>query len=476
MIKSEAETLRRAGGYTEEPNPKAAKPMEGSVRQKTITWDGEEFDVVLKFRGSRWVVMGSENDLTDDREDGIIKNMAKIPELIPEADKLFDNGFNVLLIGLHGTGKTASIQDMVARRGLKMKYFSCSTLDPFTDLVGIPVPVDQLDAEGNPVIDEYGNTKQVLKNVRPREVDEADIIFFDELNRADAKTLNAVFEIIQFRSINGEKLENLKVCWAAINPPGEDYDVDRLDEALLDRFDLYVKVDAQPSVSYMSQFIAPQYAKALAQWWSGHDVEMRKGSKDKKADYISPRRLLKLGQIYEAFGNARMVHMALPQGGDFDKTKLMDLLRAAKKNIDNQVGGEIDPEDVDDELDGEGGDSDLGREPYKGFVYKHDWLLANKAEVVEFLEKHPKHYETHTEIVKVLSNKIGGEPLISQFHEVLERLDPKMVEGMVSGFRAEKVSFMRESFKKLHADNPTVAESEPNIAQVLGGSKHFDWV
>jgi len=51
------------------------------------------------------------------------------------------------------------------------------------------------------------------------------MLFFDELNRAHPKVLNAVFELVQFRSINGDKLPRLQCVIAAINPPGAGYHV-----------------------------------------------------------------------------------------------------------------------------------------------------------------------------------------------------------------------------------------------------------
>ena len=111
-------------------------------------------------------------------------------QLIPNARNLLDNGFSVMLIGRHGTGKTTSVNQLASDAKLKVKYYSCSTLDPYTDLVGVPEPVD----------DGVGGRR--LNMVRPRDIDEADFVFFDEFNRADRQTLNAIFEIIQFHSIN----------------------------------------------------------------------------------------------------------------------------------------------------------------------------------------------------------------------------------------------------------------------------------
>jgi len=55
-------------------------------------------------------------------------------------------GLNLLSVGYHGVGKTQMVLEEAKSLELKMKYYSSSTLDPWSDLVGIPVPVD---AKGN---------------------------------------------------------------------------------------------------------------------------------------------------------------------------------------------------------------------------------------------------------------------------------------------------------------------------------------
>ena len=202
--------------------------------------------------------------------------------LIPNGKKLLENNFNVILLGLHGTGKTTAIFDLAKEMDIKVAYFSCSTLDPYTDLVGVPVPIERKEGGG-----------RELEMVRPRSIDEAELIFFDEFNRADRQTLNAIFEIIQFKSINGERLPKLKACWAAMNPPNEEYQVVEVDPALLDRFDVFLNVSPHVSVDYMKDFIKIETARILKAWWDQHGGYSK--GKDGKISYISPRRLLKMG-------------------------------------------------------------------------------------------------------------------------------------------------------------------------------------
>ena len=194
-------------------------------------------------------------------------------------------GLNLLLSGYHGVGKTQMVLEEAKSQDLKMKYYSSPTLDPWPDLVGIPVPVD---AKAN---SEKGGKE--LQFIRPVDVEDAEIMFFDELNRAHPKVINAVLEAIQFHSINGKPLPRLKMVWAAINPPDDIYDVNELDPVVVDRFHVHLQVPAQATVNYYTKKagIPPHIAKALVMWWH-RDLD------DNLRQMVSPRRLEYIGQNY----------------------------------------------------------------------------------------------------------------------------------------------------------------------------------
>ena len=216
-----------------------------------------------------------------------------------------EKGFNVLLQGKHGVGKTMVLTEACDSLGLNMKYYSASSLDPYTDLVGVPKFVTLDDGT------------EVLKSVRPQEINEAEVVFFDEVNRADPKVLNAIFELVQFRSINGEKLPNLKCVVAAQNPPDGDYNVEPLDPALADRFQIMLDVKPEVSLQYLKTVLMEDTATALVSWHRGHG---------EKADYISPRRIEMIGHVWEATNDKLSLAAAMPPGGIFDVGKLFNLL------------------------------------------------------------------------------------------------------------------------------------------------------
>lgn len=216
-----------------------------------------------------------------------------------------EHELNVMLIGTHGIGKSTVVKAIAEKLGMRFKYYSSSTLDPFAELIGIPVP----DKE-----------RKTIDFYRPHDLEDAEFIFFDELNRAHPRVLNTVLEIIQFHSINGTPLKNLKMVWAAINPPGDDYQVEELDPALVDRFHIYIKMQPQVYIPYMKTKMSTEIAVCLRDWWSD-DMD------DEQRRIITPRRLEYIGILIEKNIPYRD---CLPQGHTFPTQNLEKRIRIAR--------------------------------------------------------------------------------------------------------------------------------------------------
>jgi hypothetical protein len=229
-----------------------------------------------------------------------------------------ENNLNVMLIGSHGIGKTTVVKAVAEKLGLRFKYYSSSTLDPFAELIGIPVP---------------DKDKQTVDFYRPKDLEEAEFVFFDELNRAHPRVLNTVLEIIQFKSINGMPLKNLKMVWAAINPPGGDYQVEELDPVLLDRFHMYIKMQPQIYIPYMKTKMATEIAVCLRDWW-GDDLD------DEQRRVLTPRRLEYIGSLIDKNLPFRD---ALPLGHTFPIPNLEKRVRIARGKESDLI---IDKENI----------------------------------------------------------------------------------------------------------------------------------
>ena len=219
-------------------------------------------------------------------------------------DFWIEKGYNVLFVGKHGVGKTAMITEAFTRAGLKWKYFSASTMDPWVDFIGVPKEVKTEDG------------RSYLELIRPKEFqdDEVEALFFDEYNRSHKKVRNAVMELIQFKSINGRKFKNLKIIWAAVNPDddeSEEYDVEKMDPAQEDRFHVRIEVPYKPSMRFFTKKYGKDIAEAACAWWN----ELPSAVKNK----VSPRRLDYAMHMHANQGDLRDV---LPKESNVNKLLL----------------------------------------------------------------------------------------------------------------------------------------------------------
>ncbi len=137
----------------------------------------------------------------------------------------------LLLIGAHGSAKSALLQRLAAALQLEHRHYNASLI-AFDDLVGFPVP----DGDG-------------LRYLRtPATLWGAHSVFLDEISRCRPDVQNKLFSIIHERRVQGIPLPDLRHRWAAMNPPAgvdddaSDTDAEQylgsqpLDPALADRF------------------------------------------------------------------------------------------------------------------------------------------------------------------------------------------------------------------------------------------------
>ncbi len=200
-----------------------------------------------------------------------------------------DNDLNVLFSGRHGVGKSSIIKDVMDEEGINWKYFSAATMDPWVDFIGIPREKSDGDTS-------------YLELVRPRGFAEDDVeaLVIDEFNRSHKKVRNAVMELIQFKSINGHRFENLRVVWAIINPAADSdfkYDVQPLDPAQRDRFQVHVEIPYRINREYFAEKFGASTAAAAAEWWEGLS--------DRTKQKVSPRRLDYALELQQMGGSLR---------------------------------------------------------------------------------------------------------------------------------------------------------------------------
>lgn len=348
---------------------------------------------------------------------------------------------NVLLEGIHGTGKTTMSIDACA--SLKhedgtpwtMLYFSASTLDPFTQLVGVPFPVD-LPMDGQVI--------KTLESIRPHAIDEVDVVMFDEFNRAEYRTTNAVMEILQFKAINGEPLKNLKAIIACQNPPGGDYNVVPLDPAVVDRFNFKIQVDAKPNKSYITAALMNTASVVSGEKFDSDRVrkvtdgafEWYKGL-DNNAPYISPRKIHQIcrnvlelqdyGAAYHQIQEA--VEHAMPPNDDSHVEWPHGQLAALMLG---QPGSNPDNSDFD----------------YAGPDVEATWLKtkADPKKVVKWLEGEQDE-EKRQHVIDTMLN-IKANQIISRNAPIFELLTQKDVERLCNLWGKAKAGIVEGVIKQ----------------------------
>lgn len=316
------------------------------------------------------------------------------------------NNLNVLMIGYHGIGKTTISMKIAKDLDLKFKYYSASTLDPFADLVGIPVP-DK----------EKGN----ISFFRPKDLEEAEWILFDELNRAHPRVLNAILEIVQFKTVNGTPLPNLKMVWAAMNPPGENYQVEDLDPALIDRFHCYVTMTSQIHLPYLNAVLGDEIANMMKTWWETTlDEHQRKIFTPRRVEYVG--KMIKLDLPWRD---------SIPQGHTFPLDELQKAIRKLKNKN----------EAFEDDL-----------EPTR------ENILSNTNYFV-------KRAQDNKRIYPLLANVLRGfdEDDLFIAKDLLEALPVDLVHGVLDKKFNGTMEALKENFSKNNID----FKKYPNLCKIL---------
>lgn len=227
---------------------------------------------------------------------------------------------NVAIYGPHGVGKTeTSRQVLIEEYGADgVKYLNGATTDVFIDIMGIP----------------RNDKSEHLDFKRPLWHDKVRAILFDDVSRADKATRNALMEIINDRSVNGKPLPNLRCVWVTFNPYDNNgtYDVESLDPAFLDRFDVHIDVDPGPDPEYFANKFGIENAAAAINWWKQLPENLQR--------MVSSRRLDRAIDLH--FKSPEIPAAALIPHKGSNPEQLFQMLRAEdvasklKKAIDNK--------------------------------------------------------------------------------------------------------------------------------------------
>lgn len=153
---------------------------------------------------------------------------------IKEINKIYDYSPNdqaIMLVGHHGCGKSESVTSYWSERGYRVIPIFLGQLADAGDLLGLPKIS---------VINGVEVTDFKLPSWWPQDSNEKVVLFLDEINRAKPEIMQVVMDLVLNRKLAGRTLPSDCRIISAINPPSDSvYDVEDLNPALLDRFNIY---------------------------------------------------------------------------------------------------------------------------------------------------------------------------------------------------------------------------------------------
>lgn len=156
-----------------------------------------------------------------------------ICDILNDVPSIPDN-ISVLLRGDHGIGKSQLVRQLAQRIAKKRGDAELPVIDRRLS------QLTQGDIIGLPWKEERGDGKAPATRYAPPDwyvtaCERPVVLFLDELNRAEPEVMQAAFQIVLDRELNGFRLHEGTRVFAAVNLRSN-YNVQQIDPALLDRF------------------------------------------------------------------------------------------------------------------------------------------------------------------------------------------------------------------------------------------------
>lgn len=165
----------------------------------------------------------------------------------------------ILLVAPHGVGKSETIRDTMVAQGYRIVPLFLGQAADAGDIIGLPtkrtvhVPEQKIkfSHNGKETIDVIPAHDEEVTDFAPPKwwplsMDEKVVIFLDEINRGKPEIMQCVMDMVLNRRLNGRYLPPNTRIIAAMNPLDDGYyQVEELDPALMDRFNVY---DFKPEI------------------------------------------------------------------------------------------------------------------------------------------------------------------------------------------------------------------------------------
>lgn len=197
--------------------------------------------------------------------------------------------FNPLFVGPPGLGKSEIVQAWATKNNL-----------PFIDLRA--AYLEAPDVIGFPSI-EVKEGRQITVHNIPEfwPAHGKGVLLLEEPNRGTTAIMNTFMQLLTDRKIHKYTLPEEWIIVGCINPEGQEYDVNTMDAALKDRFEVFpVAYDKKAFVDYMKQSKWHQDIILFVESGTWNYLPPEQIGNNPGAKYISPRTMSKLNAILDA--------------------------------------------------------------------------------------------------------------------------------------------------------------------------------
>lgn len=192
----------------------------------------------------------------------------------------------LMFIGGHGIGKSKLIEQLAKDDDAEFITLFLGQAADAGDIIGLPTRIEHTDDDGN----SYFITDFAPPKWWPRNMGKKYYLFLDEFNRMKPEMGQCVMDLVLNRKLNGRNLPSNTRIIAAINPLEDGYyQVEELDPALMDRFNVY---EFNPTVGeWLDWAMITDIHPAVIGFIAGHHSLLDPPSaKEAKAGQVYPSR------------------------------------------------------------------------------------------------------------------------------------------------------------------------------------------
>lgn len=198
--------------------------------------------------------------------------------------------FNPLFVGPPGVGKSAIVQQWCRKNKLPFIDLRAAYLEA-PDLIGFPTV-------------SVVNGRQVTKHNPPEfwPSEGEGVIFLDEVNRGTTAVMNCFMQMLTDRKIHSIDIPDGWLIVSCINPENEHNDVNTMDSALKNRFQVFnVEYDKASFIEYMRLAMFDESVRLFVEsgtWQYSKPEDVQENTPGTK--YNSPRTIEQLNNVVQA--------------------------------------------------------------------------------------------------------------------------------------------------------------------------------